>query len=99
MTNKILIISGLIGLFLLVLFLIYKEGEKKGEIKEIKKQQEIEIKIQDEVIEESKQIIKRKQINKSKPTAIIKDKRIILSDSDTNLGWLYQNRCKDCKSR
>lgn len=96
---RLLIIAGFIAAILAIIFFIYKEGEKKGEIKEIKKQQEIEIKIQDEVIEESKQIIKRKQINKSKPTAIIKDKRIILSDSDTNLGWLYQNRCKDCKSR
>ncbi len=97
--NRLLLIVGLIGLILLVLFLIYKEGLKNGEIKEIKKQQEIDIKIQHEVIKEKQQIVKRKQINKSKPTAIIENEKIILLDNNSNLGWLYQNRCKDCKGR
>lgn len=84
--NKLLIISGLIVTIFMILLFIYKEGEKKGTITEIKKQQEVEIKVQDEVIKERKEIIKRKAINKSIST-------------NANLEWLQQNRCKDCKGR
>ena len=94
--NKILIASGIITIILLFLYGIYREGQKNGQIKEIKKQQEIEIKIKDEILEEKKQIIKRKQVNKSKPTVTIKNEKINLSDANSNLGWLYQNRCKNC---
>jgi len=94
--NKILIASGIITIILLFLYGIYRKGQKNGQIKEIKKQQEIEIKIKDEILEEKKQIIKRKQVNKSKPTVTIKNEKINLSDANSNLGWLYQNRCKNC---
>ena len=74
---NILIIIGLI------LFFIYREGEKKGKTEQIKKDQEREIKIQDEIIEENKRIIVDKNINKS------------VADNDVVV-WLHQNRCKNC---
>jgi hypothetical protein len=84
--NKLLIIAGLLGAVVLFLLSIYKEGEKIGSIIETVKQQKIEIKVQDEVIQERKQVIKRKVIAKSVSTNV-------------NLDWLRSNRCKDCKGR
>ena len=97
--QKLIAITVLICIVFSILFFIYKEGQGRGQDKEIKEQQQNQIKIQNEVIKEKQQVVKRKQINKSKPTAIIKDEKIILLDNDSNLGWLYQNRCKDCKGR
>ena len=97
--SKLLIISALVGVVASFLFFIYKEGESKGKVTEIKKQQKIEIEIQNEVIKEKKEIVKRKQISKSKATVYIKNGNIDWSNTDSNLGWLRKNRCKDCKSR
>ena len=84
--NKLLIFAGFIGTIFLILFFVYKEGEKKGTVTEVKKQQETEIKVQNEVIKEKKKVIRRKVIAKSVST-------------NDNLNWLRQNRCKDCKGR
>ena len=84
--NKILAFIGVVVLISTILFFIYKEGEQKGKTKEIKQNQEIEIKIKDEIIVEQKQIIKRKEARKSITT-------------NDNLKWLRENRCKDCKSK
>jgi CRISPR/Cas system CSM-associated protein Csm4 (group 5 of RAMP superfamily) len=97
--QKLIVITVLICIIFSILFFIYKEGQGKGQDKEIKKQQQNEIQIQHEIIEEKKQIVKRKHVNKSKPTAIIKDKKIVLLNNDSNFSWLYENRCKDCQSR
>ena len=84
--NKILAFIGVVIFISSILFYIYKEGEQKGKTKEIKQNQELEIKIKDEIIIEQKQIIKRKEARKS----------ITAND---NLKWLYENRCKDCKNK
>lgn len=77
---------GIIGLIGLILFFIYREGEKKGKVNEVVKKQEQQIEIQHEIIKEKKQIQIRKTINKSVPTT-------------DNIDWLRKNRCRDCKSR
>lgn len=64
------------------IFLIYKEGETKGEVKEIKKQQQSEIIIQNEVIKEKQAVFKRRAVFKV-PLA------------NDNLKWLRKNRCRD----
>lgn len=78
-------------------YFIYKEGGDNRENKIRKEQQEIEIKIQKDIVEETKQVLKRRTENKSKLTGKKKDGKIDWSDSNTNLGWLRKNRCKDCK--
>lgn len=76
----------IIGIVGLIIFFIHNEGENKGKANEVVKQQEQQIKIQNEIIEEKKQIQIRKVINKSIPT-------------NSNIDWLRKNRCKDCQSR
>lgn len=77
----ILLISCFMLLFILFLYI-----EKDGSNKQIINNKVQEIKIQNEVIEESKQITVRKTVNKS-------------FSSNDNLEWLYKNRCKDCESK
>ena len=79
-------IIGIIGVAGLILFFIYNEGENKGKVNEVVKQQEQQIEVQNEIIEEKKQIQIRKVINKSIPTS-------------SNIDWLRKNRCKDCQGR
>lgn len=84
--NKILAFIGVVIFIGSILLFIYKEGEQKGEIKVIKQKQELEIKIKDEIIEDTKKTIKHKQID-----------RVVVTNK--NLEWLHENACKDCKSR
>lgn len=83
--NKLLAFIGVVAFVGAILYFIYKEGENKGKIEEVKKNQEIEIKVKDEIIVEQNEIIKRKESRK-------------FNTSDSNLEWLYKNRCKSCKS-
>jgi len=83
--SKILALIGVIAFVSTILFFIYKEGENKGKVEQIKKTQEIERTIKDEIIKENKEIVKRKAVNKS------------ISTND-NFNWLFKNRCKDCKN-
>ncbi len=84
--NKLIIVAGFTSIIGAVVFFIYKEGESKGKITEIKKQQEIEIKIQHDIVRENKEIIKRREVNESIATV-------------DNLNWLLKSRCKNCKGR
>ncbi|MFT6841387.1 MAG: hypothetical protein ACJASR_000147 [Psychroserpens sp.] len=86
MISKILALAGVVAFISAILFFIYKEGEEKGKIQEIKQNQEIEIKVKDEIIIEEEQIIKRKEIRNS-------------NTSDGNFDWLLKNRCKDCEGK
>jgi hypothetical protein len=83
--NKLFALIGVVTFIGTILFLIYKEGEQKGAVKEIKQNQEIELKVKNEIIKENKKIIKRKAISKS------------ISNND-NFNWLLKNRCKDCSN-
>ena len=84
--NKLLAFIGVVAFISAILFFIYKEGESKGKTQEIKQNQEIELKVKDEIIIEQKEIVKNKQIDR-------------ISTTDENLDWLRKNACKDCKSR
>lgn len=84
--QRLTIILGILSVVALILFFLYREGEKKGIANEINKQQEQQIQIQNEIIQEKKQIQIRKTINKTVPTS-------------DNIEWLRENRCKDCKSK
>tara|TARA_R110000868_G_scaffold220103_1_gene471209 strand:- start:833 stop:1111 length:279 start_codon:yes stop_codon:yes gene_type:complete len=86
MISKILAFVGVVAFIGTILFYIYKEGQEKGKIQEIKQNQAIEIKIKDEIIIEEKQIIKRKEARNS-------------ITSDSNFNWLFKNRCKDCEGK
>lgn len=99
MENKLLIPAGLFIGLILIIFKFYQEGKQDGANEKIIEQQENQIKIQKEVIEEKKQVAKRTQLNKSKPTITFKDEEIDLFNTNSNIGWLYANRCKDCKGR
>lgn len=83
--NKILIICGVVGVIVLSYFLTYKEGKRNGVNEEIAKQSKIDNEVTIEINKDRKEVIKRRQVNES------------VSDID-NLQWLFQNRCKDCKS-
>lgn len=96
--SKLLVIAT-ISVIIALIVLIYKEGESKGKNKEVIKQQEVDIKIKNEIIEDTKQIYKRKQIDKTKPTGVIKNDKVDWTNANTNLGWLYQNRNKNRQSR
>lgn len=72
-------------LIALVLALIFSQGKEFGANKEIAKQQIEQIQIQNEVIEEKKQVFQRQTKNK------------LVSISD-DLSWLQDNICQDCKS-
>ena len=84
--TKIWTIIGAVAIISLILFFIYKEGESKGSSTEIVKKQVQQIEIQNEIIEENKQVFTRKIINKS-------------FTAGDNLQWLQDNICQDCKSR
>ena len=86
MINKILAFIGVVAFISAILFFIYKEGEEKGKIQEIKQNQAIEIKVKDEIIEDTQRTIKNKQIDRIVPT-------------NKNLEWLHKNACEDCESR
>ena len=75
----------IIGLFLAGVTWAAYELKEKGRNIEIIKQQKIETKVKDEIIEDKKQVTIRKAINRSVPTS-------------DNLSWLQSNRCKDCQS-
>ena len=75
----------IIGLFLAGFTWAAYELKEKGRNIEIIKQQKIETKVKDEIIEDKKQVTIRKAINRSVPTS-------------DNLSWLQSNRCKDCQS-
>ena len=86
MISKILAFVGVVAFISTILFYIYKEGEEKGKIQEIKQNQEIEIKTKDEIIEDTKQTIKHKQVD-----------RIVTTNK--NLNWVHKNACEDCEGR
>ena len=86
MISKILAFAGVVAFISTILFYIYKEGEEKGKIQEIKQNQEIEIKTKDEIIEDTKRTIKHKQIDRIVPT-------------NKNLNWVHKNACEDCEDR
>ena len=75
----------IIGLLLAGFTWAAYELKEKGRNIEIIKQQKIEQKVKDEIIEDKKQVTIRKAINRSVPTS-------------DNLSWLQSNRCKDCQS-
>ncbi len=83
--GKILAGLSLAGIVFAIILLVYREGKSSGKNEEVKKQLEIETKIQNEIIEEKKQIHQRTL-----------NHEIISVDAD--LKWLYENSCKDCKS-
>jgi hypothetical protein len=83
--SKFLAFIGIVAFVGTIIYFIYKEGENKGKIEEVKKSQEIEIKIKNEAIVEQNEIIKRKESRK-------------FNTSNSNLEWLYKNRCKNCKN-
>ena len=60
---------------------IKKSGKQEEKIECINQQ----IIMRNEVIKETKQVQKRRVINRSVPTS-------------DNINWLYNNRCSDCKN-
>jgi len=92
-----------IGVVLTFIYMIktnaYNEGCNACKIEEIKKQQDVEIKTQNDIINEANQVFKNRRVDSSKVTISLKNEKIDFSNTDSNLGWLYQKRCKDCQSR
>lgn len=68
-----------------ILYFIYSQGEEKGISKEKIKCDNKQIIIQREIIQDTKQVQKRRVINRSVPTS-------------DNIDWLFNNRCSDCKN-
>jgi hypothetical protein len=75
----------IIGLLLAGFTWAAYELKEKGRNIEIIKQEKIETKVKDEIIEDKKQVTIRKAISRAVPTS-------------DNLSWLQSNRCKDCQS-
>lgn len=78
-----LLITGAFIVF--ILYFIYSQGGEKEKAKAEVKCQKEKIVIQKEIIYETKQMQKRKVINRSVPTS-------------DNIIWLQNNRCSDCKN-
>lgn len=72
-------------IFAILIWAIYREGWNKCEQENLIKQSQEQTKVQTEINNDRKQIIKRKQVNLSVST-------------NDNLIWLQNNRCSDCKS-
>ncbi len=95
--SKLYLIISTILILISLLFGLYKKGEYNGRMIEAKKQQKIDLEIKDSIIRSKKEVEKRRQFNESKPTIIIKNEKIDLLNIDSNLGWLHQRRCKNCR--
>jgi len=85
MKQKLMEILITISAIALILYFTVNYGKKRGIEQEILKNQEQQIETQNEIIKETKEIIKRKAINRA-------------IDTNSNLEWLRSNRCQDCKN-
>ena len=74
-----------IFLFASFVFFLLLEGKKQGRQEQMLQNAQEQNKVQNEIIETTKQVVRRKQINRS-------------ADIDTDLEWLQNSICPDCNS-
>jgi len=75
-----------VGVFSLIVYFIYQEGEKNGYNERENTCNEEIIKIQQQTMEETKKIYIRKNVNRAAP----------ITD---NIVWLQKHICKNCNNK
>lgn len=71
----------IVSIFTIIFIFGFQEGKNSEKFK----QEQNQIEIQNEILKSSRQIFKRKAVNKS-------------IGSDDNIEWLQKNRCSDCQN-